>query len=79
MAWKSGGGLLDPSLLDAQLTGQLEARRTAIADNKEPYGLLTHHLVQDDATWAFTATIVKTLLASEVARWTSPLHEVLDS
>ena len=78
VAWKSGGGLLDPTLIDAQLTGQLEARRTAIADNKEPYGLLTHHLVQDGATWEFTATIVKTLLASEVARWTSPLREVLD-
>jgi hypothetical protein len=75
VAWKSGGGLLDPSLLDAQLAGQLEARRIGRADNAEPYGLLTHHLVQDDATWRFTATVVEKLLESGVARWTSPLHE----
>lgn len=75
VAWKSGGGLLDPSRLDAQLARELTARRTGAADNREPYGLLTHHLVQDDATWAFTATVVETLLGSGVARWTSPLHE----
>jgi len=77
VAWKSGGGLLDPSLLDAQLTRNLEARRTGIADNAEPYGLLTHHLVQDDATWAFTATVVEMLLGSGAALWTSPLSEIV--
>lgn len=76
VAWKSGGGLLDPSLLDSQLARELEARRTGGADNREPYGLLTHHLVQDDATWGFTAVILDALLASGVARWTSPLYEV---
>ena len=75
VAWKSGGGLLDPSLLDVQLAGQLEARRTGSADNAEPYGLLTHHLVQDDATWGFTVIVVEALLESGVARWTPPLHE----
>jgi hypothetical protein len=79
VAWKSGGGLLDPSLLDAQLARELEARRMGSADNSEPYGLLTHHLVQDEATWAFTAMLVETLLDSSVARWTSPLHEVIRS
>lgn len=77
IAWKSGGGLLDPSLLDAQLARELEARRTGMADNAEPYGLLTHHLVQDDATWAFTAIVVETLLGSAAARWTSPLSEIV--
>ncbi|HEY6630678.1 MAG TPA: glycosyl transferase family 28, partial [Rhizobiaceae bacterium] len=76
VAWKSGGGLLDPSLLDAQLARQLEARRTGMADNAEPYGVLTHHLVQDDATWAFTATVIETLIGSGLARWTSPLDEI---
>lgn len=79
VAWKAGGGLLDPSLLDAQLARELEARRTGQADNAEPYGLLTHHLVQDDATWAFTATVVETLLDSGVAHWTSPLREIAGS
>jgi hypothetical protein len=76
VAWKSGGGLLDPALLDAQLARELEARRVGKADNTEPYGILTHHLVQDDATWAFTAIIVETLLRNGVARWTPPLNEL---
>jgi hypothetical protein len=75
VAWKSGGGLLDPSLLDSQLARELEARRTGSADNEEPYGLLTHHLVQDDATWTFIAVFLETLMASDAARWTSPLQE----
>jgi hypothetical protein len=79
VAWKSGGGLLDPVLLDAQLARELEARRLGSTDNAEPYGLLTHHLVQDDATWAFTATVVETLLGSGAARWTSPLSEIARS
>lgn len=76
VAWKSGGGLLDPFLLDAQLARELEARRLRQADNAEPYGLLTHHLVQDDATWAFTAVVIETLLGNGVAQWTSPLKEL---
>jgi hypothetical protein len=75
VAWKSGGGLVDPSLLDSQLARELEARRTGSADNEEPYGLLTHHLVQDDATWTFIAVFLETLMASDAARWTSPLQE----
>ena len=76
VAWKSGGGLLDPSLLDTQLARELEARRIGRADDAEPYGLLTHHLVQDDATWAFTAAIIELLLKSGVGRWTPPLYEI---
>lgn len=79
VAWKSGGGLLDASLLDAQLAQELEARRLGQADNSEPYGLLTHHLVQDDATWTFTASLIETLLGSGVARWASPLSEIARS
>jgi hypothetical protein len=75
VAWKSGGGLLDPSLLDGQLASELEARRLGNADNAEPYGILTHHLVQDDATWAFAATLVHMLLQSSVAHWSSPLQQ----
>lgn len=76
IAWKAGGGLLDAALLDLQVAQQLEARRIGAADNAEPYGFLTHHLVQDEPTWSSTATILETFLGSGVARWTSPLHEL---
>jgi hypothetical protein len=76
VAWKSGGGLLEPLLLDAQLARQLGDRRTGSADNAEPYGILTHHLVQDDATWAFTGAMLELFAASGVAAWTAPLQEL---
>jgi len=76
IAWKSGGGLLEPAQLDAQLTRELQARRLGRADNAEPYGLLTHHLVHDEHVWAFTAVLLELLAQSGVTAWTSPLHEV---
>jgi hypothetical protein len=76
IAWKSGGGLLDPALLDAQLTRELEDRRLGLADNAEPYGLLTHHLVHDDYVWEFTEALLELLAKSGVATWTSPLDEL---
>jgi len=76
IAWKSGGGLLAPAQLDAQLTRELQARRLGLADNAEPYGLLTHHLVHDEHVWAFTAALLELLAKSGVTAWTSPLHEV---
>lgn len=76
ISWKSGGVLLDIQLLDAQMAAQLEARRTGGADNAEPYGILTHHLVHDEAIWDFTKVLLETLAASGVARWTSPLQEL---
>lgn len=76
IAWKTGGGLLDPSFLDAHLSGQLWDRRTGEADNAEPYGILTHHLVHDDATWDFVEMLVDTITGCGVARWTSPLYEL---
>ncbi|MEP9389163.1 polysaccharide deacetylase family protein [Mesorhizobium sp. KR9-304] len=75
VAWKSGGGLLDPRLLDAQLARELAARRTGGADYAEPYGILTHHLVQDDATWAFTEAMLEVFASSRAAAWTPPLKE----
>jgi hypothetical protein len=76
IAWKSGGGLLDPALLDVQLTRELEARRLGRADNAETYGLLTHHLVHDEPIWEFIEALLELLAKSGVAAWTSPLHEL---
>ena len=76
IAWKSGGGLRPPLQLDVQLAEDLAARRIGHADNEEPYGLLTHHLVHDDAIWAFVETLLHTFAESGVARWSSPLHEL---
>ena len=75
VGWHAGGGLLDPAQLAGQIARELADRREGRADNAEPYGLLTHHLVQDEATWSFTATLLEMFAESGVARWTSPLDE----
>jgi peptidoglycan/xylan/chitin deacetylase (PgdA/CDA1 family) len=76
IAWKAGGGLLAPDFLDEHLTGHLRARRTGAADNREPYGLLTHHLVHDANVWDFAERLLETFAASGVTRWTPPLSEI---
>jgi peptidoglycan/xylan/chitin deacetylase (PgdA/CDA1 family) len=76
IAWKTGGGLLDPTLLDEQLARELEARRLDLADNAEPYGLITHHLVHDEPFWTFAENTLELLSKIGVARWTPPLGEL---
>lgn len=45
IAWKQGGGLLDPVLVLSQFIHVLE--------HDEPLGILTHHLVHDAWIWSF--------------------------
>ncbi len=73
IAWHAGGGLLDVKQLDAQMAAELQSRRSGLFDNSEPYGLLTHHLVQDEATWSFTEALLQTFTQCGVINWTSPL------
>lgn len=75
IAWHGGGGLVDRERLDEGIAGALRLRRTGQEDNSEPYGLLTHHLVQDETTWAFIETLLDLLSSSGVAIWTAPLGE----
>ncbi|MHB2167003.1 glycosyltransferase [Alsobacter sp. R-9] len=58
VAWREGGGLADRvALLDA-----LAARARLVAmggdDPGEPFGILTHHLVQDAWTWRFLEEVM---------------------
>lgn len=69
--WKAGRGLVPPEALIAQVAGQLADRRTGRADNAEPYGILTHHLVHDDAIWTFTEALLRRLLAGPALLWTA--------
>jgi len=61
IAWRKGKTLLDPDQLVAQLAQLLLDRRTGVADNDEPLGLLTHHLVHDGDVWEFTRQLLTVL------------------
>ena len=76
IAWREGGGLMDPAVLATKLVAQLTDRREGRTDNSEPYGLLTHHLVHDEPVWSFIAALIEVLTQSGVARWASPLEAI---
>lgn len=67
--WKGGRSLLPPEQLIAQVARQLRDRRLGEADNAEPYGLLTHHLVHDEAIWSFISALAKRLLDGPGEAW----------
>lgn len=69
--WKAGRGLAAPDTLIAQVTRQLADRRDGRADNDEPYGILTHHLVHDDVIWTFTEALISRLLSGPCHLWTT--------
>lgn len=69
IGWKSGRGLANPDALIAQVAAQMADRRTGAADNSEPYGILTHHLVHDEAIWGFTDALLTRLIAGPTHRW----------
>lgn len=71
ISWKAGRGLVPPDTLIAQIVRQLHARRTGRADNCEPYGILTHHLVHDQAIWGFTDALLTRLIAGPAHIWSA--------
>ncbi len=56
----------------AGLVERLAARRRGRADPDRPTGLLTHHLVLDEAGWAFAAELVRRSAGHGGARWLDP-------
>lgn len=72
IAWHAGKSLVEPNSLIAQLTRQLHDRRTGAADNTEPYGILTHHLVHDAAIWGFTEQLIQRLMQGPAFAWSAP-------
>ncbi|MCL6283790.1 polysaccharide deacetylase family protein [Ruegeria sp. 2012CJ41-6] len=70
--WRGTRGLVNANTLITQVTAQLRDRREGRVDNGEPYGLLTHHLVHDDAIWQFTQELVTRLIRGPGQPWTMP-------
>ena len=67
--WKHTRSLVAPERLIAQVCDQLRARRKGAADNTEPYGILTHHLVHDAAIWGFTEALITRLMQGPGRVW----------
>ena len=46
-------------------------RRTGEMDDAEPTGLLSHHLVHDEAAWRFIDDYIEATKSHPAARWIS--------
>jgi hypothetical protein len=67
--WHRDRGFLGTEESLALLIGHLQARRHRRADDAEPTGILTHHLVHDTASWDFLARLQDWLSAYPMIRW----------
>lgn len=69
VAWHAGGGFLGDGEALRMAVSHLRARRLGEVDSDEPTGLLTHHLVMDAETWAFTERFLHRTQSHPAARW----------
>ncbi|HEY3910732.1 MAG TPA: hypothetical protein VGM07_12685 [Stellaceae bacterium] len=69
VAWKAGRGFIGEGAALAGLLGHLRARRTGAADGSEPSGILTHHLVQDEAAGTFLGRLIGLAAGHPAVRW----------
>jgi hypothetical protein len=69
--WHGGRGFVGAESALKLAIDHLAARRQNRVDRGEATGLLTHHLVHDDATWDFIGSFVRRIDAHGAARWLS--------
>lgn len=67
--WRGTRGLIDSTALINQIVKLLRDRRIGDADNAEPLGLLTHHLVHTTDVWDFTEQLLDTLQTGPTDRF----------
>lgn len=68
IAWRTDRGFVGWAGAADALQSEID-RRT---DDETPIGILTHHLVQDAATWDFLDAFLRVAAAHPAARWPHP-------
>ncbi|MBV8738558.1 MAG: polysaccharide deacetylase family protein [Alphaproteobacteria bacterium] len=69
VSWRTDRGFVGEAAALGGLVAHLRARRSGNADPDEPTGLLTHHLVQDEASSTFLARLISLTRNHPAARW----------
>ena len=72
IAWHSGRGFVGEELALAAATKHLAAKRIAAVDPDEATGWLSHHLVHDEAAWAFLERLFETTRGLPGVAWRRP-------
>ena len=67
--WRGSRGFVGEAAALGLVAGHLAARRLGAADADEPTGLITHHLVHDEACWRFCGHLAEAAAAHPAARW----------
>jgi hypothetical protein len=67
--WHGARGFVGTDYVCSQILNHLIARRAQTCDFEEPTGVLTHHLVHDDACWDFLDTLFGTLKGHSAVKW----------
>jgi hypothetical protein len=67
--WKGRRGFVGEEAALGGLVGHLRARRLRAVCADEPTGILTHHLIQDEATDAFLDRLIAVSVAHPAALW----------
>lgn len=70
--WRGGRGFVGEGAALGALLAHLRDRRLGRCDADEPTGILTHHLVQDEAADAFLTRLVALIRAHPAAHWLDP-------
>jgi hypothetical protein len=68
IAWREGRGCKDIGALAAELA-QAVASRAGSHGEPEPIGLLTHHLVHDEAVWRFVEELLSRMAEQKIMRF----------
>jgi len=69
IAWRRERAFIGAHAAIERLVTHLRARRERRCDADEPTGLLTHHLVFDDAAWAFLDALFRLLREHDAVSW----------
>lgn len=67
--WRGNRGFFGTDRVLEAVADHLQARRLSTGDAAEPTGLLTHHLVHDNACWDFLRHFAGAIGAHPGARW----------
>ena len=69
MDWKNTRGFLGEEQVVEDFVNHLSQKRNGVCDAMEPTGLLTHHLVHDDACWDFLERFLQALDDHPAVKW----------
>jgi hypothetical protein len=69
VAWAEDRGFIGEEAAIDGIVSHLKARRLGEIDTQEPTGILTHHLVQDEATGAFLRRLVAITKEHPATSW----------